>query len=141
VTRFISSRNFRRIGLSWRGWPPAEQRIAAGHGAVGGKILCRSGLRRIFNHANRKRWAWVKCLQPVHDRLNPVDVGVTNIMFFAKRGRHIDMRDIVARGRIDPVQRSPGISSLYRDLSVDFANIGAIEAGEAVAKLTEIVAR
>ena len=60
-------------------------------------------------------------------------------MFLAEPRGHVDMRDVVASGGVDAVQRfeeDPVLAKVFGDLG----EIGAVAAGEAVAQLAEIVA-
>src|SRR5262245_61575117 len=55
--------------------------------------------------ARGKGRAGILGLEPVHAALDPLDVIRPDIIAFTKRRGHVDMSDIIARCRIDAIER------------------------------------
>ncbi len=131
--------HFRRVDLTRPGFTAAQHGVASGHRAVGGEVLRAAGTWRDIDAAAREGRARVFSLQPIHDRLDAIDVGVGQVVLLAEAGRHIDMGDVVASRRIDPIQRLEEDPVAAEALG-DLGEIGAVVAGEAVAQQALIVA-
>ena len=78
-------------------------------------------------------------LEPVDHRLDAVDLGIAEVVLGAQRGGHVDMGDVVAGGRIDPVERLEK-DPVFPEAFGDLRKIGAVVAGEAVAQVAAVVA-
>src|SRR5215469_5928644 len=66
-----------------------------------------------------------------------VDVGGCNVMLLAQPCSHVDMGDVIASGRIDPIERlekDPVVPEGSRDLS----KVGVVLAGEAEAQFAAV---
>src|SRR5437763_697253 len=97
------------------------------------------GRRRDVRAPAWKSGARIFGCEPVHDRLDMVDLLVTDVVPVAQPRRHIDMRDVVAGRRIDAVERFEK-HPVSAEAGGDLRKIGAVVAGKAVAQQTLIVA-
>src|SRR6516164_4854771 len=112
-----------RVGFAGAGPVAAQQGIAALDSAPSGEILRAAHLRRAVDAAAGKGRTRILGLEPVDESLDPVDVLVTDIVLATQLRGYIDVGDVVAGGRIDPVQRlekDPVAAKAFGDL----ANVG-----------------
>src|SRR4051812_10364513 len=109
----------RRIGTGGIDAETARDRESTRNCAVGREVsgAARSGFHILA--PARERGARVLRLQEIDDRLDAIDVLVTDIVFLAQIRGDIDVSDVVARGRVDAIERlekEPVLPETFSDL-------------------------
>ena len=129
--------HFRRICLANLSGNVFQQRKAAFHHTISCVIVRAVDL---WNGATRRKsGAGILRFQKINVTDDPIHIRVLDIMLRTQGCSHVNMCDVVARCRIDAIQRLQEHPVLAEPLC-QLIQVGCIVTGEAVAQFAEIVA-
>src|SRR5947209_1775396 len=94
--------------------------------------------RRVLSPAREGR-AGILCFEPVHHRLDALNVLIVDVVLLAELRRDINMGDVISGRRVDTIERleeEPFLSQIGRD----FVQAGLGVADKAIGKLAPVIA-